>query len=108
MVEKHFNTNMEIFTSCAKTIQSIFTSLQFSIRVIIVIISLTVSVLLGACTPSVPHEIVSDTDDSCRSCHQNGENDAPAVKHFKRDNCLSCHEGSSKASEESAQLNFPK
>lgn len=39
--------------------------------------------------PTIPHEVTQDMD--CKSCHENGTNDAKVTKHPDRPNCTSCH-----------------
>jgi len=43
--------------------------------------------------PAVPHEIASESAESCRSCHQDENSGAPQPDHADRKNCLKCHDG---------------
>lgn len=102
MGQKNSNHSM-VINSCD------FLTGLLSLRTVIIILMLAIPVLFTACRkgPKVPHEIVSAEDESCRSCHKTGENDAPVVSHIDRKNCLRCHE-SSKQTEDKAQLSFSK
>jgi hypothetical protein len=51
--------------------------------------------ILSSCgeAPAVPHEIASESAESCRKCHQDKNSGAPQVSHAERNNCLKCHDG---------------
>jgi|GEM_PF-2693128 len=59
------------------------------------VLLLTGTVVFAGCgeAPAVPHEIASESAESCRSCHQDEKSGAPQPDHADRKNCLKCHDG---------------
>gem|GEM_PF-3286403 len=57
------------------------------------ILTTVTTIFLFSCDgPKVPHPITDNTDESCLSCHRNGDNDAPKMSHDSKSNCIKCHE----------------
>jgi cytochrome c5 len=57
-----------------------------------VLLVLGFGALVAACgdAPDIPHAIATESDDSCKACHDNGIDNAPA-RHGKNGGCVDCH-----------------
>jgi len=44
----------------------------------------------GESGPDIPHAIATESDDSCKSCHDHGIDNAPA-RHDENSGCVDCH-----------------